>query len=250
MGISIHLDFYWSREQTIKLKVGELYSRCIIVSSNTLNQRMKSICLKICFLVVVVAISDCNGQNEKIFGFLVSAEKCTKESDPKACVKRNLDGWCENRKENLIDGTRVASVCNCIEGNPSVEDVKDCIKEKIVDYCTNNAGDFKCEMFARCKDEGTTINDKKECAIAVCEEPGNANKFECLAISCRETYSLPPAKLECIKEACDEAIVDEDNLVCEKIKNCEEENEGAGRLGMLRIFRCLLKNVFDGLVFD
>ena len=81
-------------------------------------QKMKSICLKICFLVVVVAISNCNGQNEKIFGFLRSAEKCTKESDPEACVKRNLDGWCENRKENLIDGTRVASVCDCIEGNP------------------------------------------------------------------------------------------------------------------------------------
>ena len=79
---------------------------------------MKSICLKICFLVVVVAILNCNGQNEKIFGFLRSAEKCTKESDPEACVKRNLDGWCENRKENLIDGTRVASVCDCIEGNP------------------------------------------------------------------------------------------------------------------------------------
>ena len=79
---------------------------------------MKSICFKICFLVVVVAISDCNGQNEKIFGFLRSAEKCTKESNPEACVKRNLDGWCENRKENLIDGTRVASVCDCIEGNP------------------------------------------------------------------------------------------------------------------------------------
>ena len=36
LGISIHLYFYRSREQTIKLKVGELYSRCIIVSSNTL----------------------------------------------------------------------------------------------------------------------------------------------------------------------------------------------------------------------
>ena len=132
----------------------------------------------------------------------------------------------------------------------SVEDVKDCIKEKIADYCSNNADDFKCEMFERCKDDGTTINDKKECALSVCEEPANADKFECLAISCRETYSLPPAKLECIKEACDEAIVDENNLVCEKIKNCEDENEGAGRLGMLRIFRCLLKNVFDGLVFD
>ena len=36
LGISIHLDFYRLCEQTIKLKVGELYSRCIIVSSNTL----------------------------------------------------------------------------------------------------------------------------------------------------------------------------------------------------------------------
>ena len=36
LGISIHLGFYRSRQQTIKLKVGELYSRCIIVSSNTL----------------------------------------------------------------------------------------------------------------------------------------------------------------------------------------------------------------------
>ena len=36
LGISIHLDFYRSREQTIESKVGELYSRCIIVSSNIL----------------------------------------------------------------------------------------------------------------------------------------------------------------------------------------------------------------------
>ena len=36
LGISIHLYFYRSGEQTIKLKVGDLYSRCIIVSSNTL----------------------------------------------------------------------------------------------------------------------------------------------------------------------------------------------------------------------
>ena len=36
LGISIHLDFYQLREQTIKLKVSQLYSRCIIVSSNTL----------------------------------------------------------------------------------------------------------------------------------------------------------------------------------------------------------------------
>ena len=35
LGISIYLDFYWSREQAIKLKVGQLYSRCIIVSTNT-----------------------------------------------------------------------------------------------------------------------------------------------------------------------------------------------------------------------
>ena len=35
LAISIHLDFYRLCEQTIKLKVGELYSRCIIVSSNT-----------------------------------------------------------------------------------------------------------------------------------------------------------------------------------------------------------------------
>ena len=105
-------------------------------------------------------------------------------------------------------------------------------------------------MFERCKDDGTTINDKKECAISICEEPAKADKFECLAISCRETYSLPPAKLECIKEACDEAIVDENSLVCEKIKNCEDENEGAGRLAIVRIFRCLVKNVFNGLVFE
>ena len=36
LGFSFHLDFNWSGEQTIKLKVGELYSRCIIVTSNTL----------------------------------------------------------------------------------------------------------------------------------------------------------------------------------------------------------------------
>ena len=36
LGISIRLDFYQSRETTIKLKVGKIYSRCIIVSSNTL----------------------------------------------------------------------------------------------------------------------------------------------------------------------------------------------------------------------
>ena len=104
-------------------------------------------------------------------------------------------------------------------------------------------------MFERCKDYGTTINDKKECAISVCEEPANADKVECLAISCRETYSLPSAKLECIKEAC-YAIVNENNQVCENIKNCEDENEGAGRLGLVRIFRCLVENVFDGLVSD
>ena len=34
-GISIHLDIYRSREQTIKLKIGELYTSCIIVSSYT-----------------------------------------------------------------------------------------------------------------------------------------------------------------------------------------------------------------------
>ena len=36
LGISIHFDLYKSREQTIKLKASELYSRCIIVLSNTL----------------------------------------------------------------------------------------------------------------------------------------------------------------------------------------------------------------------
>ena len=102
-------------------KLNSLTIYCLSVDRSTithLNQKMDSNYFKIVFLVVSIAISNCNGQNEKIFGFLRSAEKCTKESDPEACVKRNLDGWCENRKENLIDGTRVASVCDCIEGNP------------------------------------------------------------------------------------------------------------------------------------
>ena len=38
LGLSIHLDIYPSREQTIRLKVGELYQSCIIVSSNTLSR--------------------------------------------------------------------------------------------------------------------------------------------------------------------------------------------------------------------
>ena len=36
LGISIHLYFYRSGEQNIKLKVGDIYSRCSIVSLNTL----------------------------------------------------------------------------------------------------------------------------------------------------------------------------------------------------------------------
>ena len=36
LGISIHLDFYRSRELTIQNNEGELNSRCIIVSSSTL----------------------------------------------------------------------------------------------------------------------------------------------------------------------------------------------------------------------
>ena len=36
IGISIHLDFYRSRELTIQHNEGELYSRCIIVSLSTL----------------------------------------------------------------------------------------------------------------------------------------------------------------------------------------------------------------------
>ena len=35
LGISILLDVYRAREQTIILEVGKLYSSCIILSSNT-----------------------------------------------------------------------------------------------------------------------------------------------------------------------------------------------------------------------
>ena len=81
---------------------------------------MKVMGLNIGLLVVIAAITGCKGQveNGKIFGFLRSAEKCTKESDPEACVKRNLDGWCEKRNELLKEGTRIATVCDCIEGSP------------------------------------------------------------------------------------------------------------------------------------
>jgi len=212
---------------------------------------MKFTIVTISTFVALVAITGCNGQfgeNEKMFGFLRSAEKCTKESDPEGCVKRNLDDWCEKRGETLEEGTKIASVCNCLEGSPSVSEVRDCIQGKVETYCSNNPDDFKCEMFDRCKDDGDTINAKKDCVKAMCQEPANEDRFECLAFSCRENYALPPAKLDCIKEACEESSSDDsNNLICQKIQNCEDENEGAGRLGMLRIFRCLIRNVFDGL---
>ena len=135
----------------------------------------------------------------------------------------------------------------------SVTEVKDCIQGKIATYCLTNADDFKCEMFDRCKDDGDTITSKKECVSKMCKEPANLDRFECLAFSCRENYPLPPQKLDCIKEACEEAeatFEDEDQMICQKIQECEDENQGAGRLGMLRVFRCLLKNVFDGMDFD
>ena len=72
------------------------------------------------FLVILAGIIGCNGnvQNEKLFGFLRSAEKCTKEADPEQCVKRNLNDWCEKREDSLKDGTKIATVCECIDGNP------------------------------------------------------------------------------------------------------------------------------------
>jgi hypothetical protein len=63
------------------------------------------------FLIVltftILATIGCNGEqiDEKLFGFLKSAEKCLKDSNPKLCVKRNLSAWCEKRKHD---------VCGCV----------------------------------------------------------------------------------------------------------------------------------------
>ena len=71
------------------------------------------------YFLILAGIIVCNGNraNEKMFGFLRSAEKCTKEADPAQCVKRNLNDWCEKREDSLKDGTTIAKVCECIDGN-------------------------------------------------------------------------------------------------------------------------------------
>ena len=65
-----------------------------------------------------VSITCCNGQdeeNDKLFGFLRSAEKCLKETNQEACVQRNLKAWCTKRKGSLLRGRVISNVCGCVD---------------------------------------------------------------------------------------------------------------------------------------
>ena len=125
--------------------------------------------------------------------------------------------------------------------------IKSCIKGKIEVFCANKTDNFKCKIFERCKDtQNETITGKKQCIKEFCEEPDNTDKFECQALQCKNNYRIPPRKLNCIKEAC----IDEENVrICQKISQCEAENPGP-LLGKIKVFKCLLNNVFDGIAFD
>jgi len=91
-----------------------------------------------------------------------------------------------------------------------------------------------------------TLSAKKECVKGFCQEPDNTDKFECLALQCRQSYQLPKDRLECIKQAC---ASNGDRQICQKISACEAGNPG-GLLGTLKVFKCLLNSVFDGIDFD
>ena len=68
----------------------------------------------IALTLTILATEGCNGDqiDEKLFGFLKSAEKCLKESNPQECIKRNLNAWCEKRSEKAKIGTHV---CECVD---------------------------------------------------------------------------------------------------------------------------------------
>jgi len=203
-------------------------------------------------VLAILAITGCNADHndEKLFGFLRSAEKCLKEENPEACVKRNLNAWCEKKKENFPDANVGTHVCECIDDDSSTEEVRMCIKEKIGTYCEANMDKVKCKIFERCKgdddDDDIDVSEKKECVKSFCEEPDNTDRFECLAFDCRENYSVPQQKLTCIKEAC---VVDDHGKICQKISECETKT-GGGLLGKLRVFKCLRNSVLDGIDFD
>jgi len=201
--------------------------------------------------LTIVAIACCNANqiDEKLFGFLKSAEKCLKESNPEVCVKRNLNAWCEKRKDSFPEANVGTHVCGCVDGDSSAEAVRRCIEEKIATYCKANMDEFKCKIFERCTGEDKVdqkLSEKKECVKDFCQEPANTDKFECLAFDCKQNYSLPPQKLKCIKEAC---AKNGNKKICEKISACEAENTG-NFLGKIKVFKCLRNSVFDGNDLD
>ena len=102
-----------------------------------------------------------------------------------------------------------------------MDELRDCITEHIQTYCEANPDNFKCTMFERCKD-GEVIS-KNQCFQDLCKEPVNVDKFECLALGCKQNYDKSHQKLNCIKEAC---ASNEDVNICKKIKACEAENSG------------------------
>ena len=66
--------------------------------------------------LTTLGIAGSNGLqiNEKLFGFLKSAEKCLKESNPELCVKRNLNAWCEKKRDRFPE----THVCGCVDEDP------------------------------------------------------------------------------------------------------------------------------------
>lgn len=73
----------------------------------------------IALTLTILATECCNGNQieEKLFGFLKSAEKCLEDSYPEACVKRNLNAWCEKRRGTFPQAMVGTHVCGCVDDN-------------------------------------------------------------------------------------------------------------------------------------
>ena len=82
---------------------------------------MDSRSLVICLLISMISVKNCSGQedgeNDRIFGFLRVAKKCNNDANPGQCIKRNIEAWCEKRKDEIPEGTKISQVCGCINDN-------------------------------------------------------------------------------------------------------------------------------------
>jgi len=204
---------------------------------------MNSWTVSLCLMATIVA-SGCNGElqlseGEKVFGFLKVGDKCTKETNEEAkkmCLTQRWTKFCD--KVN-------SPPCECLDDNvlTSPEEKKTCINGKVQTYCSANKESVKCQMFESCKGLDGEFEESDECVKEFCEDPDNADKFECLAFACKKNNSKPPQKINCIKEACK---TNGEARICQAISDCQAANPSL-LLGKLKVFKCLITTIFGGL---